>query len=363
MSRYLTRTVATALLALVATACASSSEEAGPSTEPSEEASASAEPTDPPSTPSPSESPDGDASNEDSANGTGVDPTAWPERTLPRLFDARLSGGRLREVRTVAETGSYRQAEVRYRSGDLTISGQLFVPDGKGPFPAVVINHGYIEPSVYVSGQGVPREQAAFAQAGFVVLHTDYRGHAASDPATDLIRELRLGYARDAVAAAKALKQLDVVDSERVGMVGRSMGGGVTLAAVTAAPGVVDAAVVWASVSSRFRDNWNRWTRTERPDAARRFTERFGTPAESPRFWRGLSSRPFFDRIDVPVLMHHGTEDESCPYRWAVTTRDALANADVDVTLRTYRGEAHTFTRDWQQSMDTTIRFLRRQLR
>ena len=45
-----------------------------------------------------------------------------------------------------------------------------------------MLNHGYIEPSIYVTGQGLAREQDALARAGFVVLHTDYRGHAASDP-------------------------------------------------------------------------------------------------------------------------------------------------------------------------------------
>ena len=55
----------------------------------------------------------------------------------------------------------------------------LLVPTGKGPFPGIVLNHGYIEPSIYVTGQGLAREQDWLARAGFVVLHTDYRGHAA----------------------------------------------------------------------------------------------------------------------------------------------------------------------------------------
>ena len=58
----------------------------------------------------------------------------------------------------------------------------LIRPKGPGPFPGIVLNHGYIEPSYYVTGQGLAREQDWLARAGFVVLHTDYRGHAASDP-------------------------------------------------------------------------------------------------------------------------------------------------------------------------------------
>ena len=79
--------------------------------------------------------------------------------------------------------------QVTYRSNGTLVSGVLLRPHGRGPFPAVVLNHGYIEPSFYVTGQGMAREQDWLARAGFVVLHTDYRGHAAGDPATDLERE------------------------------------------------------------------------------------------------------------------------------------------------------------------------------
>ena len=46
-----------------------------------------------------------------------------------------------------------------------------------------------------------------------------------------------------------------VVDPDRMAMLGRSMGGGVTLNALVARPGLVDAAVIYASVSSDFLDN------------------------------------------------------------------------------------------------------------
>ena len=132
---------------------------------------------------------------------------------------------------------AYTRSEVTYPSGDITVSGVLLRPRGKGPFPAVVLNHGYIEPSIYVTGQGLMREQDYLARAGFVVLHTDYRGHAASDPATDRARETRLGYTRDAINAVESVKRLRYVDPERVAMLGRSMGGGVTYNALVVKPG------------------------------------------------------------------------------------------------------------------------------
>ena len=152
----------------------------------------------------------------------------------------------MRVLRTEVETADYTRQQVTYRSDGLTVSGVLLRPRGKGPFPGIVLNHGYIEPSIYVTGQGLAREQDALARAGFVVLHTDYRGHAASDPVGPTDRETRLGYTRDAVNAVDALRQLPYVDGDRMAMLGRCMGGGVTMDALVTQPGLVDAGVIYA---------------------------------------------------------------------------------------------------------------------
>ena len=282
--------------------------------------------------------------------------------SLPALMRAPPTPTRIVRQRLVATTDAYTRHEVTYRSDGLTISGILLVPDGKGPFPGIVLNHGYIDPAYYVTGQGLAREQDWLARAGFVVLHTDYRGHARSDPAGDVSRETRLGYTRDAINAVRALRREPYVDPGRLAMLGRSMGGGVTLNALAVAPGLVDAAVVYASVSSRYLDNLRHFTVPNRPEAVRALFDRFGTPRQQPRFYRELSARTYFDRITEPVLMHHGTADESCPFRWARTTQRLLTRAGVDSRLEVYPGEHHAFVPRWQDSIVRTVRFLRRQL-
>jgi dipeptidyl aminopeptidase/acylaminoacyl peptidase len=226
-----------------------------------------------------------------------------------------------------------------------------------------VLNHGYIDPSYYATGQGLAREQDALARAGFVVLHTDYRGHAASDDVPDLDRETRLGYTRDAINAVDALRKLPYVDDDRLAMLGRSMGGGVTVNALVAQPGLVDAAVIYASVSSSYLENVEHFTRPNRPEAEQALYARFGTPREVPRFYRALSPRTYFDRITEPVLVHHGEVDGTCPPRWARKTQQLMRRVGVDSRLYWYPGEDHAFYARWQQSMDRTLAFLREQFR
>jgi uncharacterized protein len=298
----------------------------------------------------------------------GKDPEAALPRvdspfSLPALMREKFRGSRIRQVRVQAETDAYTRSEVTYRSGDVKVSGVLLRPRGPGPFPGIVLNHGYIEPSIYVTGQGLAREQDYLARHGFVVLHTDYRGHAASDPALPVERETRLGYTRDTINAVLALEKEPYVDPDRMAMLGRSMGGGVTLNALVAQPGLVDVGVVYASVSSRFLDNLRHFTIPGRPEAAQALFDRFGTPQQEPAFYRQLSSRTYFDRVTEPVLMLHGTRDESCPFPWARTTERLLREAGVRHLLVVYPGEMHSFIPRWQDSIETSVRFIREQFR
>ena len=315
------------------------------------------DPTDSPGMPDPSGKPT------PSENPEAALPPVDSPFSLPALMREKFRGSRITPGRVIAETDAYTRSEVTYRSGDVTVSGVLLRPRGRGPFPGIVLNHGYIEPSVYVTGQGLAREQDYLARQGFAVLHTDYRGHAGSDPALPVERETRLGYTRDTINAVLALEREPYVDPDRLAMLGRSMGGGVTLNALVARPGLVDAAVVYASVSSSYLDNLRHFTIPGRPEAAQALFDRFGTPQQEPAFYRQLSSRTYFDRITEPVLMLHGTADESCPFRWARSTQGLLRKAVVEHRLVAYPGEMHSFIPRWQDSIETSVRFIREQFR
>ena len=296
-----------------------------------------------------------------------TEPEAEPEPEPPHpvsiqaLVQRDYDGRGLRVGRVLGDYGAYTRYYATYLSGDLRISGVLNVPAGKGPFPALVLNHGYIDPADYVNGQGLSREQDYLARRGFVVLHTDYRNHAGSetDPANDV--RMRLGYTVDVVNAVLALRRSDLpVDLDRMGLLGRSMGGGVTYNALVARPGLVDAGVVYAPVSSLAVQNFDRWIRDDPEDdgLAERIIDRYGSPQGNPAFWRNVSPRPFFDRITEPVLIHHGTADTTCPPVWSHTTLSALQEAGVRARLVTYPGEEHAFIPLWEESMQRTVAFL-----
>ncbi len=325
-----------------------------------------AESTPAPTSTTPSSSPDGSPSQE---------PTEEPaQESAPRpisvaaLSQADLSGGDLRLGAVRERTSTYTSYDVSFASttagtgtAPLRISGVLNVPTGRGPFPAVVLAHGYIDPAVYVRGQGMTRERGFLAQRGFVALHVDYRNHAESTDDPRIGTAVRLGYSADVVAAALALgDSRDVrIDPDRIALFGRSMGGGVMLKALAAEPGLFAAGVGWASVSSLEGQNFDHFQRPDAPVAQLRagFRGRHGLPDDDPAFWRGVSARPAFDQITEPVLLAHGRFDDTCPPPWARATHRALRDAGVDSTLEWY-DDGHAFGPAFVAAMDRTVRFL-----
>ncbi|MGZ4139049.1 MAG: alpha/beta hydrolase family protein [Actinomycetota bacterium] len=284
--------------------------------------------------------------------------------SLQALIQENFDGRDLTVGRVLARTGAYVRYFVTYKSGKLTISGTMNVPRGAGPFPVVVMNHGYRDPATYVNGEGLEREEDSLARHGYVALHVDYRNHAQSgrDPRSEL--NLGLGYVEDAVNAVLAVKDssLPYLDRARIGMLGRSMGGGVTLGAAVVRPDLLKAVVVFSSVSSNTVDNFNRWTRP-RTALAAEIVAAHGSPTANPTFWRNVSPRTFFDRVDMPILMHHGTNDGSCPLAWSQTTYAALRTLHKNVKLFEYPGQPHVFTSAWSLAMQRTLTFLDRYLK
>jgi len=118
--------------------------------------------------------------------------------------------------------------QVSYKSGDETVSGMLYEPAGKGPFPAIVVIHEWWGLNDWV------KEQASkLADEGYVTLAVDlYRGKVATTP--DEAHELMRGVpedraTRDLLAATTYLRSLKNVKPDKIGADGWCMGGGYSL--------------------------------------------------------------------------------------------------------------------------------------
>jgi uncharacterized protein len=285
---------------------------------------------------------------------------ALPEElSLEYFANMRLEGTGL-TLYLASSNETYSRYRISYLSNGLTISGIMNIPHGKGPFPLVVLNHGFISPSVYTNGRGLKREQDYFARNGFAVIHSDYRGHAESDPSPDesMVYDATIEYSMDVVNAIYAVQNADLpeVDASRVGMLGHSLGGGIALNIAVSYPDMISALILYAPVHSDAWENFSRW-RDMRGEGDRT-REALGTREENPENWDKLSSLTYLENITAPVLLFQGTEDEDVPKEWSDFLAKKLEGLDKDITYIEYEGEKHEFIPKWNGFMETSSSFL-----
>jgi carboxymethylenebutenolidase len=122
---------------------------------------------------------------------------------------------------------------VKFPAGDRTIAAKLFVPKGKGPFPAVIEIHG-------ISGRDEWDDEVSnkLTAAGYVTLSVDLFGKAPSNYYEGLkLRDQVRPHVREDLQAAMAyLRTLKEVAGDRIGALGWCMGGGYVLQLALAEP-------------------------------------------------------------------------------------------------------------------------------
>src|SRR5579871_5006078 len=134
--------------------------------------------------------------------------------------------------------------DVVFPSGDITLHGVVYRPEGKGPFPAVVYNHGSAEGMI--SKTGFDALGPVFAKHGWVFFGPYRRGQGLSSSAgpyigdqiadaqkkggrragaATMVRLLETDHLNDQLAALTWLRTQRFVDPHRVAVAGTSFGG------------------------------------------------------------------------------------------------------------------------------------------
>jgi hypothetical protein len=106
----------------------------------------------------------------------------------------------------------------KFRSGDLSLRGKLVLPEGEGPFPAVVIVHG----SESDSAVDYYYEPYLYAANGFAALAFDKRGTGESEG--KYLQNFHV-LSDDVLAAVRWLRTQPGIDANRIHLAGFSQGG------------------------------------------------------------------------------------------------------------------------------------------
>ena len=310
--------------------------------------------------------------------------TAVPTATPDPLFAYTLEGLRQREYPsgtieiwgTMAETADFTQYYIAYPSDDLTITGMMHVPTGVGPFPVILLLHGYFEREQYYSGADTWQTAEFFARQGYLVVAPDYRSWGDSDVGLSLFHT---GLVVDALNLLSALDSVASADTSRMGLWGHSIGGGMATKMLVV-DDRVQAAVLYAPNSADDGDLIGRWgpgclpgqSEAEGdkcnpgevipPGTDEALLEAYFAAAADPLALQSVAPYYHLAAISVPVQIHIGTADgevlTQTPPEWSTKLYEALVAAGKEVALFEYEEAGHYFLgADWMLFHDRALVF------
>jgi dipeptidyl aminopeptidase/acylaminoacyl peptidase len=274
-------------------------------------------------------------------------PDPYTGLRIEELAARTYGGGELPSPEVLSTNSFFTRSLISYPGDGLTINGFMDVPYGSGPFPVLILLHGYVPVEGYQVETYTARYAADFARAGYIVIHPNYRNYPPSDSGPNLFR---VGYAVDVLNLVAIVTEmagetgpLEAADGANIFLWGHSMGGGIAQRVLTAgAP--INGAVLYGSMSGDERQNFEH-IRDVLSDGDRGLEE-LAVPEE---VLLDISPAHFYDRVSVPVSIHHGDIDEVVPLQWSSDLCQQLIEHGKDVECFTYHNMPHTFYGDNDQ--------------
>ncbi len=246
-----------------------------------------------------------------------------------------------------------------YESEGYTNYGLIEKPAGDAPaggWPVIVLAHGYNPPVSYSTLDNYRLVTRYYAAAGFIVVKPDYRGHGRSE-GREGSPARTIDYSIDVLNLIADLDNIPDADTKNVFLYGHSMGGEIGLRILTVNDSLRGASL-WAAVSENFPENTLYFIRRRSEMEAARLQALIDTEF-SQGDYASLTPNNYLDSINVPILVHHGSDDESVPFEWSISFRKKLDDAGVDYTFYEYPGENHNISKSFYKVMDRDIEFFR----
>lgn len=298
----------------------------------------------------------------------------------------KYPGSEITIEETLPPGSNYSRYRASFLSEGLKIYGLLTVPEGEvsnNGFPVIIFNHGYIPPAEYRTTERYGAYTDVFSLNGYILFKPDFRGHDKSEGNPEGAY-YSPAYTIDVLNAFYSLRNyklklpdkdqnINLVDKEKMGMWGHSMGGSLTLRLMVITKDI-KAGVIWAGVVANYEDmakNWRRvrpFTPSEREKMIRRpgrqqMIDKYGDFDKNPEFWKSIAPISFVSDISGPVQIHHGTQDAEVPLLFSERLEKALKLAGKEVEMYTYEGDDHNLAANLSVALQRSVDFFDKYLK
>jgi dienelactone hydrolase len=234
---------------------------------------------------------------------------------------------------------------MRFTASDGTqLEAILTVPAGASmnDLPMVLLPHG--GPHEISDDWFYDRDSQFLANRGYLVLQVNYRGSGGRGP-----NFVKAGYGKwgtriqeDLIDGVKWAEAQHYADPKRVCVYGASFGGYSAMMTVIRAPGLFKCAVGYAGIY----DLAMMYDKGDIKDGATGVNYLHTAIGTDPAVLAANSPDKLANKVDVPVLLIHGEEDERAPFAQAKAMRAALDAEHKPYEWLTKPGEGHGFFKE-----------------
>lgn len=211
----------------------------------------------------------------------------------------------------------------------------FYAREKAGKSPVVVYVHG--GPESQIRAEYHPVFQF-LANQGFIVVAPNVRGSMGYGRKYVQLddRRKRMDSVADLAWLVKSLSRLETVDAQSIGIMGRSYGGFMVLAALTHYPDLWAAGVDIVGISHfrTFLENTGEWRRRLRE-------VEYGFLQEDNDFFEEIAPLNHSEKIQAPLLVFHGRNDTRVPVSEAEQLVADMKGRGQQVELHVFEDEGH----------------------
>jgi dipeptidyl aminopeptidase/acylaminoacyl peptidase len=265
-----------------------------------------------------------------------IDLASGEATALSSRADGALRGSRGASAATVEAADLTRPQLREFTSPDGTaLTGWLYRPAAPAPWPTMIHLHGGPEAQERPVYNSLFQSLVATGVAVFAPNVRGSTGFGRSFVTADDV-ERRYGAIEDVAASVAHLVESGLADPDRVGCMGRSYGGYLTLAALVWYPQLFSVGIDVCGMA-----DFETFYRHTEPRIAAAAVSKYGHPEDDAQLLRDLSPIHRIDNLVAPLLVVHGTEDTNVPVEEAQQVVDALAAREVEHRFLLFEGEGH----------------------
>ncbi|MDH5533288.1 MAG: hypothetical protein OEX81_02580 [Candidatus Pacebacteria bacterium] len=330
---------------------------------------------------------------------------------IEKLNDFQFIDSQIEIKEKIADFNGYSSYLFTYQATGGLISGQLNLPTNfKSSDKIIILLRGYVPLESYQTGVGTKSAAGIFAQNGYITLAPDFLGYGISDPESENSWETRFIKSVNTIELINNIKksdfnyqycqfnnleieendltpksscQKDNLKNYLLGIWAHSNGGQVALTTLEAL-GESIPTTLWAPVTAPF------------PYSILFFSDEYKDEGKATRKWLSqfeedydvfdFSISQHLDRLEGPIMLHHGTEDEAALQQWSlefiekveaenkireennIIIKEATGSTNlsvkdrIDLTFYSYPGADHNMRPVWNNVINRDLEFFNKGL-